>query len=189
MDRRQQKTRAAIFNALSSLLKEKNYNHISVQNISDRANIGRSTFYAHFETKDDLLTALCHDIFSHVFAKSLDTEHTHDFSENHTNIYALMTHILYHIRDNKDIPDIINCESGELFLKIFKKYFNDFYTAKVFSDIKEKNFTVPYSFIENHISGSFINMIQWWINNGMAETPEELTEYFKAVTEPFLQDL
>lgn len=189
MDRRQQKTRAAIFNALSSLLKEKNYNHISVQNISDRANIGRSTFYAHFETKDDLLTALCHDIFSHVFAKSLDTEHTHDFSENHTNIYALMTHILYHIRDNKDIPDIINCESGELFLKIFKKYFNDFYTAKVFSDIKGKNFTVPYSFIENHISGSFINMIQWWINNGMAETPEELTEYFKAVTEPFLQNL
>ena len=170
MDRRQQKTRAAIFNALSSLLKEKNYNHISVQNISDRANIGRSTFYAHF-------------------AKSLDTEHTHDFSENHTNIYALMTHILYHIRDNKDIPDIINCESGELFLKIFKKYFNDFYTAKVFSDIKEKNFTVPYSFIENHISGSFINMIKWWINNGMAETPEELTEYFKAVTEPFLQNL
>ena len=67
MDRRQAKTRKAIYTAFGRLLRHGRYEHITVQEIIDEANVGRSTFYAHFETKDHLIKAMCEEIFDHVF--------------------------------------------------------------------------------------------------------------------------
>ena len=55
MDRRQRKTREAIFNAFTRLLEKHAYNQITVQDIIDDADVGRATFYTHFETKEYLL--------------------------------------------------------------------------------------------------------------------------------------
>lgn len=187
MDRRQQKTRTAIFNALSNLLAEKNYNRISVQEIIDRANVGRSTFYAHFETKDELLHELCTDLFNHVFSDSLITESTHDFSWAKDNPQAAITHILYHLRDNKrNIIGILTCDSGELFLLFFQQYVNDLLIGQMTNGIDIKKLSIPYEFLVNHISGSLVNMIQWWIKGGLKQSPEELSKYFMAVISPVL---
>lgn len=70
MDRRQRKTRAAIFAAFTHLLENKSYSSLTIQDIIDEADIGRTTFYAHFETKDELLKAICSDILDHVFLRS-----------------------------------------------------------------------------------------------------------------------
>jgi AcrR family transcriptional regulator len=60
-DRRVERTRQALEAALLSLLKEKEFGAISVQEIIDRANVGRATFYSHYDNKEDLLEsgALC----------------------------------------------------------------------------------------------------------------------------------
>jgi AcrR family transcriptional regulator len=56
-DRRVQRTLRSLEAALFDLIQTKRYDKITVQDIIDRADVGRSTFYAHFETKDDLLLA------------------------------------------------------------------------------------------------------------------------------------
>jgi len=123
MDRRIQKMREAIFSAVSRLLAQKGYAKITVQEIIDEANIGRSTFYAHFETKDDLLKALCSDIFDHVFLSELISERTHDFSAANNDLEDKITHILYHLKDShRDMKRMLNGESGELFLSMLKTY-------------------------------------------------------------------
>ena len=61
-DRRVGRTRKALKEALTDLILEKGYEAVTVQDVIDRADIGRSTFYAHFVDKDDLLMAILADL-------------------------------------------------------------------------------------------------------------------------------
>ena len=100
MDRRQQKTRAAIFEAFSALLSEKPYSKITIQNIIDRANIGRSTFYAHFQTKDSLLEDMCQELFEHIVDGVMNDNHPSD-DHQHTGLPdPVFCHLLEHIAEN-----------------------------------------------------------------------------------------
>lgn len=177
MDRRMQKTREAIFNAFSTLLAQKRYSKITVQEIIDQANIGRSTFYSHFETKDDLLKALCKDIFDHIFSDDLNSELTHDFSSVDNDLPSKLTHVLYHLKDSKrDLKGILSCESKDLFFSAIKSHLE-----QLFSQYIAVSVGIPPTYISNHLAGSFVETLKWWMQNDMTHSPEELTRYFFAV--------
>lgn len=55
IDRRVLRTRAALFDALVRLIRRKDYDLVTVEDILAEADVGRATFYAHFTSKDDLL--------------------------------------------------------------------------------------------------------------------------------------
>jgi len=179
MDRRIQKTREAIFSAVSRLLAQKGYAKITVQEIIDEANIGRSTFYAHFETKDDLLKALCRDIFDHVLSVELISERTHDFSAANNDLEAKITHVLYHLKDShRDMKGMLMGESGELFLSMLKTYLAKLFTGFI---TNASLAGLPKDYVVNHLAGSFVETVKWWMQNDMAQSPEELTGYFCTV--------
>jgi AcrR family transcriptional regulator len=93
MDRRTEKTKDAIYKAFSSLLLEKRYSKITIQEIIDYANIGRSTFYSHFETKDELLKSMCTDI--------IEDFHSNSLSLDNANPCSIIVPILHHIKENQ----------------------------------------------------------------------------------------
>ena len=180
MDRRQQKTRQSVFDAFARLLERKNYAHITVQDIIDEANIGRSTFYSHFETKDELLKTLCSEIFDHVFVKDLSKESTHDFTVGGRDIKAEIIHILYHLQDNsRYIKRIVSCESGDMFMKIFKEYLRQVLE----SELVKVQTTVPRDYLLNHTVCDFAETVRWWMDHD-SYSPEEIGEFFLSTT-PF----
>lgn len=187
MDRRQQKTRAAIFSAFSTLLEEKNYNKITVQEIIDKANVGRTTFYAHFETKDDLLKALCEELFSHILRSAADIVHTSGLYSNNCAPESVFCHLLQHLRQNENnILGLLSCESSEVFLRYFKDSLNELVKKQFVDKYYGNNTKIPMDFLVNHISSSFVEMVMWWIKGQMKESPEDLDRYFRQIIEPIL---
>ncbi len=73
VDRRIQRTRQLLQDALITLILEKGYNKITVQHIIDEANVGRSTFYAHYLDKDELMARVEMEIFGNVDFLSIDS--------------------------------------------------------------------------------------------------------------------
>lgn len=187
MDRRQQKTRAAIFRAFGTLLEHKSYNNVTVQEIIDEANIGRSTFYAHFETKDDLLKELCKELFGHIITSAKDCTHTHGLYTDGGKPESVFCHLLQHLQENdNNILGLLSGESSEIFLRYFKDSLDELIDIQFVSENHKKNTKLPDDFLINHISGSFVEMVLWWIKGGMKQPPEKLDCYFRAVIEPVL---
>lgn len=182
MDRRQKRSHDSIVTAFSQLLAQKSFNKITVQDIIDAANVGRTTFYAHFETKDDLLRELCQEIFDHVISSSLSEEIPNDHFP-----LEIVSHILFHLADNqKNIIGLLSGESSELFLGYFKEYLNQLVSSWIPKGKCLQPANVPQDFVINHISGSFVNMVRWWVKGGLKQTPDELASYFYAVVSPLL---
>lgn len=179
MDKRQQKTQKVIFDAFSALLAKKSYDRITVQEIIDLANVGRSTFYAHFETKDELVNSMCNRIFGHIFSKVLDAEKGHDFSKNSNTLSDKLTHLLYHLKEQKtDVERLLSAQSSDIFLHYFKKYLTQLFSE---CELTESS-NVPKDFSENHYVSSFAEAVKWWVKEDMQTSPEKLIEYYFSLT-------
>ncbi len=181
MDRRQKKTRNSIFAAFTDLLNEKNYNQITVGEIIERADVGRATFYAHFETKDFLLKEICEELFCHIFDSDtgVDIAHEHIFSCDAPD--SVFLHLFQHIKKNdNNITSLLSCRNNDLFLQYFKE--NLIKLINKANLINEENIrNLPYDFIVNHTAATFIETIKWWLEHQMDESPETITEYFLSV--------
>lgn len=181
LDRRQQKTREAIFNAFRKLLEKKKYDSITVQEIIDEANIGRSTFYAHFNTKDELLHSLCTDIFHHVFTETLPEEDGGDLSRYRV-LELKLGHVLFHLKENKsNVKGIIATDADGVFMGYFKQYLIELFTQ--YGDIFRSD--VPGDFLIHHLVGSFSETVKWWIAEDTANSPEEVAGYYMKVLQVF----
>ena len=182
MDRRQKKTREAIFKAFTDLLSKKQYGQITVGEIIERADVGRATFYAHFETKDFLLKELCEELFCHIF------DSTEAGGEKHKHIFdceapsSVIVHLLQHLQKNdNNILKLLAGENNELFLRYFKESLKELIQKQPQIFENKQNRDIPNDYWINHVSATFVETVKWWIDNGIKESPETLSQYFVAV--------
>ncbi len=179
MDRRQRKTRAAIFAAFTELLSEKNVANITVGEIIERADVGRATFYAHFETKDLLLQAFCRELFDHVFevSEGRETAHSHLFDCDGED--SVFLHLFRHLaRNDHNVLVLLSGRNNELFLQYFRACLTDLIRKQAGVLWGRKAPELPEDFWICHVSATFTQTLDWWIRHGMKESPEVITRYF-----------
>ena len=179
MDRRKRKTREAIFTAFVELLSKKDFSQITVGEIIEKADVGRATFYSHFETKDFLMKEFCEELFCHIFdaAQQKETDHRHIFDCQAPN--SVFLHLLQHLQKNENhILELLSCRNNELFLQYFKSNLEELVVSQLPLFASRKDERLPDSFWTNHIASVFVETVRWWADNGMKEPPETIAEYF-----------
>ena len=176
MDRRQKKSREAIFKAFTELLSERNVGRITVGQIIERADVGRATFYAHFETKDALLQELCQELFCHVF-DAVDGSHVHHHIFECEAPESVFEHLFSHLLNNDNqLLRLLSGENRDAFLPYFTAQLKGLIRQQ--ADQFPKPEGVPEDFWFSHISAGFIQALVWWQTHGRTHTPAQITEFF-----------
>lgn len=174
MDRRQRRSRKAIYDAFEALMAEKHYSQVTVAQIIESADIGRSTFYAHFETKDDLLSSMCTEMFDHIFEGVNDYCVTHQELQT-ADLQGKLAHLLYHLRDtHSGVCGKLIGEGEPYFTKYFQEQLSvliDTETATLASDMPRELYT-------SMLVSAFCQAVSWWLENGAREKPEQIAEWF-----------
>ncbi len=177
-DRRTRKTRQLLRDTLLTLLKEKRYEDVSVQDIIARADVARSTFYVHYVDKDDLLTG------SHgIFAENLGAQMLAHAGES-GSAFSSRTWF-YHIQAQGDILKVIAKDSAmELAMKTLHGIIHDSVQKGMQAHAPIKNASVPLPLIVDYLTDTLMTLIKWWFKDGMRYTPEQMDEMFQQLVMP-----
>lgn len=181
VDRRIQKTRQQLAMALVDLMVEQGYENTTVQHILDRAKVGRSTFYVHFRDKEDLLRSSMDNMrlgLEHHWRASLEATNS-----PMGNLAFALPH-LQHLGSHKHIwRAIVGRECGAIV---------DRQMRKILGQLARKDLSARgHSGLEldaavQHVVGSLMSMIEWWLDHEIRLSPEELNTLFLKLTLPGL---
>ena len=182
MDRRQRKTREAIFSAFTQLLSKKDFSQITVGELIESADVGRATFYSHFETKDFLLKEFCEELFCHIFDTQNKENHSHKHIFDCEGADSAFLHLFRHLQKNdNNILTLLSSQNNELFLRYFRDNLEQLIESELYLFESRKSDDIPDSFWKNHIISTFTQTVKWWVDNGLKESPETITQYFLQV--------
>lgn len=176
-DRRTQRSRQSLSHALIALIQEKRYEAITVQDICDRANVGRSTFYTHYHDKDDLLTSNFQQVM-----ESLGQPLAYRGGQLIFPIAPLFEHVQGH----HHLYQALLWGGGlEVLLRAGQKQWSqqiEQYVRALLNDGRQP--AVPIPVIATYIAGSLQTLLLWWIERKMPYSPERIDKMFQQLVMP-----
>ena len=172
-DARVRRTRDALGDALVALMQEKPFDTITVQDVLDRAKVGRSTFYTHYSDKDDLLMSDAEEFFESV-AMLLSLRG--DTSDRVFPVREFFSHIV----EAKQFVDALvssgkfndNMELARgLFARGIEQRLSDLPKGKGISADERPAIAFAHA-------GALLSLLTWWIDRGMRQPPAEMDQLF-----------
>ena len=159
------------------LILEKGFETITISEISERANVGRSTFYAHFADKEDLLQGSLDGLRAHL-AKHVEAALDHPEPDVHPAL-AFCLPMLEHASENTDLfAAMVGRRSGELFLE---------YVHDIWADLVRASWADSDEIAVQSIAGAFGAAMSWWLIKAPQLGAVEVDRRFRALVEPALR--
>jgi AcrR family transcriptional regulator len=183
-DRRVKKTRQALQQALIELILEKGYEVITVQDVLDRANVGRSTFYAHFYDLEDLLQSEF-EVLQAEFEQHMASH------PGGTTIWELSRLVFQHANAYQQLYKVVvGKESGRIIQASFHRYLSIQIRTRLETDYSGiDNGLVTLEILEQHLTSSFMALLSFWLDHGVPYSAEEMAQVYQDLVKASLDRL
>ena len=178
-DRRSQRTYHLVSSAFAELLVEKPYDGILVQDILDRADIGRTTFYAHYFDKEDVLNSMIEQqlsMFTHQIAHAPARQRVMPSLE-------LFEHA-YH-SENQQFRALMRSRAGEFLWEALQAALCRAIEPALSTLCAERRSPpIPVPVVSEYLAGAFLTLLKWWVEASMPYPPEQMESIFQQLALP-----
>lgn len=175
-DRRSRRTHQLVTGAMAELLQEKRYEDITVRDILDRANIGSSTFYAHYFDKEDVQASLIKQLFEQLLQQLLRRSGKREIVPS--------LELFRHVQQNVlQFQALVGSRSGEALWKVVENTMSQMIEEELPSTTGSKRF-VPSPIVAHYLAGTFLTLLKWWLIADMPYSPEQMDEFFQQLALP-----
>ncbi len=177
-DRRLIRSRRLLGNALIELMQEKRYIDITIQDIIDRAEVGRTTFYKHFRDKEDLLMSNLAIVLENLIRHM-------DSGEDDQPLLSTVD-FFRHVKEHQDLykamlggqgMDLLFNKGQALISRKIEKHLEKI-------PFKREEISVPIPVLTNYLAGSFLILVKLWIDHKMVYTPEQMDKMYQELVMP-----
>jgi AcrR family transcriptional regulator len=175
-DRRVNRTRQVLEQALMELLREKAYNDITVQDITDRANVARPTFYLHFTDKQELLFSSLREIYDDLLNRHRATSHQERVEKILSTDNADASDF-QHVADYADFYQVMLSDKGSIaFIYQVLEYLQNVMAEEVVACVNppDAQLRLPPDFVGAFLAGAQIGVTYWWRKQHPEYSPEEV---------------
>ncbi len=179
LDRRQQRTRRMLRDALISLIVERGFDSLTIQDITDRADLRRATFYLHYATKEELLMTVLRETFDEL-VQQMEPLRQADALGGKTQVetYAVM---LRHVAENAHLYSVIlGGQGGAAIARSIREYLAG-HVLYALGRLPPADLKLPPEVLANYIAGTELSLISWWLEAGQPYPPDAMA--------PMLQQL
>jgi AcrR family transcriptional regulator len=179
VDRRAARTRALLLQALPALMAERGFERLTIQNIIDRAGVGRATFYAHFENKEELLAASVGGLRAWLEAMR---------ERAPAQPFAFMRPFFEHLESHRAIyRTTFERESEVSVERLIRAMMRELVRAELTAKRTPRQDDAAIELATQFVVSTFWSVTVWWMGGGGALRPAEVDALFLRLAQPGLE--
>lgn len=183
-DRRSERTRRLLAEALLSLLRERRYRDLTVQDILDRANIGRSTFYAHFWDKDDLLISTIEQMIA-TLSRQIDA------APGDASTLLPSLGLFQHVQEQYQLlyRAFASGQGTDMHNRLLHARLCEHVEQRLRATLSAPASDMTITVTAQAVVGALLALLHWWLEKDMPLPPEQMDAYFRQLALPGVQQL